>query len=72
MRERRQDWAERVESEGAETLHLVVSEKRLGLLHSSQTVYQEGRDQEAGPQAGAALHPLKAEERCSRLRLQKW
>lgn len=70
MRERPQDWAEKVESEDAERKHSVVSEMRLVPLRSSQTVYKKAAVMESG-QEWSSLFPPKNWERCSALVLQK-
>lgn len=55
MRERPQDWAEKVEGEDAERTHLVVSEMRLVSLRSSQTVYKKVAIMKSGCRTGAAF-----------------
>jgi hypothetical protein len=70
MRERPQDWVEKVESEDAERIYSGVSETRLVSLRSSQTVYKD-RDHGIGLQEWSSLFPPKNWERCSALVLQK-
>ena len=48
MRERLQDWAERVRSEDAERIHAVVVEMRSASLSSSQMVYKKVADIKSG------------------------